>query len=138
MKTDCGDRLHGSLLGIVGALTAPTSVALSCRWRSRPQHQTRKSALATATSAIPPIATKLRTSREVRFVPKAETLGTSKCFSALPPEGGHRFADRANNTRSAQAEVVPEHGPGRASTEQPSPDLGRCRGVCGVALQTGG
>src|SRR5882672_10717180 len=27
----------------MGALTAPTSVALSCRWRSRPQHQTRKS-----------------------------------------------------------------------------------------------
>jgi hypothetical protein len=25
----------------VGALTAPTSVALSCRWRSRPQHQYR-------------------------------------------------------------------------------------------------
>jgi hypothetical protein len=23
----------------LGALTAPTSVALSCRWRSRPQHQ---------------------------------------------------------------------------------------------------
>jgi hypothetical protein len=31
--------------------------------------QTRKSALATAMSAFPPIATKLRTSREVRFVP---------------------------------------------------------------------
>ena len=27
------------LLRIVGALTAPTSVALLCRWRSRPQHQ---------------------------------------------------------------------------------------------------
>jgi hypothetical protein len=24
---------------IVGALTAPTSLALMCRWRSRPQHQ---------------------------------------------------------------------------------------------------
>jgi hypothetical protein len=31
--------------------------------------QTRKSALAIAMSALPPIATKLRTSREVRFVP---------------------------------------------------------------------
>ena len=31
--------------------------------------QTRKSALATAMSAFLPIATKLRTSREVRFVP---------------------------------------------------------------------
>ena len=27
------------LLQIVGALTAPTSMALTCRWRSRPQHQ---------------------------------------------------------------------------------------------------
>src|SRR5664279_5107522 len=27
----------------LGALTAPTSVALSCRWRSRPQHQERTS-----------------------------------------------------------------------------------------------
>jgi hypothetical protein len=25
----------------VGDLTAPTSVALACRWRSRPQHQNR-------------------------------------------------------------------------------------------------
>jgi hypothetical protein len=33
--------------------------------------QTRKSALVTAMSAFPPIATKLRTSREVRFVPTA-------------------------------------------------------------------
>jgi hypothetical protein len=31
--------------------------------------QTRKSALVTAMSAFPPIATELRTSREVRFVP---------------------------------------------------------------------
>src|ERR1700720_2915555 len=31
--------------------------------------QTRKSTLVTAMSAFPPIATKLRTSREVRFVP---------------------------------------------------------------------
>jgi hypothetical protein len=30
--------------------------------------QTRKSALVTAMSAFPPIATKLRTSREVRFM----------------------------------------------------------------------
>src|SRR5262245_61174295 len=29
------------LLRIVGGLTAPTSMALSCRWRSRPQHQKR-------------------------------------------------------------------------------------------------
>src|SRR5216683_3964893 len=45
---------------------------------------------------------------------------------------------RRQYARSAQAEVVPEHDPGRASTERPSPDLGRRRGVSGVALQTGG
>jgi hypothetical protein len=31
--------LHDWLLRIVGALTAPTSAALTRRWRSRPQHQ---------------------------------------------------------------------------------------------------
>src|ERR1700746_870586 len=39
------------------------------------QGQTRKSALVTVMSAFPPIATKLRTSREVRFVPTAEVVG---------------------------------------------------------------
>src|SRR5262249_26672097 len=38
IETDCRDRLHVWLLRIVGALTAPTSMALPCRWRSRPQH----------------------------------------------------------------------------------------------------
>jgi hypothetical protein len=41
IETDGCDRLHDWLLRIVGAITAPTSVALMCRWRSRPQHQTR-------------------------------------------------------------------------------------------------
>src|SRR6188508_3362138 len=45
VETDRCDRLHDWLLRIVGALTAPTSVALMCRWRSRPQHQKRTSAL---------------------------------------------------------------------------------------------
>ena len=45
VETDRRDRLHDWLLRIVGALTAPTSVALACRWRSRPQHQKRTSAL---------------------------------------------------------------------------------------------
>src|SRR5262249_40851339 len=39
IETNCRDRLHVWLLRIVGALTAPTSMALACRWRSRPQHQ---------------------------------------------------------------------------------------------------
>src|SRR6516225_9613343 len=41
IETDCRDSLHIWLLQIVGASTAPTSMALPCRWRSRPQHQNR-------------------------------------------------------------------------------------------------
>src|SRR5664279_3374669 len=41
IETDCRDRLHVWLLQMVGALTAPTFMALTCRWRSRPQHQKR-------------------------------------------------------------------------------------------------
>src|SRR5262249_27389222 len=41
IETNCSDRLHAWLLRIVGASTAPTSMALPCRWRSRPQHQKR-------------------------------------------------------------------------------------------------
>src|SRR5258705_3945566 len=37
------NRLHDGLLRVVGALTTPAFVALACRWRSRPQHQNRKS-----------------------------------------------------------------------------------------------
>src|SRR5512144_555977 len=40
IETDCLNRLHG-LFSIGGALTAPTFMALTCRWRSRPQHQKR-------------------------------------------------------------------------------------------------
>ena len=39
----CLNCLHVWLLSIVGALTAPTFMALTCRWRSRPQHQKRTS-----------------------------------------------------------------------------------------------
>src|SRR3990172_11706274 len=45
VETDCRNRLHDGLLRIVGALTAPTSMALMCRWRSRPQHHKRTCAL---------------------------------------------------------------------------------------------
>src|SRR5262249_8435163 len=41
IETDGRDRLHVWLLRIVGASTAPTSMALPCRCRSRPQHQKR-------------------------------------------------------------------------------------------------
>jgi len=45
--------------------------------------QTRKSALVSAMSAFPPIATKLRTSREVRFVPNTEVSALSDYMAAL-------------------------------------------------------
>src|SRR5262249_32473318 len=41
VETDCLNCLHVWLLSIVGALTAPTFMALACRWRSSPQHQKR-------------------------------------------------------------------------------------------------
>src|SRR6266404_2030611 len=56
IETDCRDRLHVWLLRIVGALTAPTSMALPCRWRSRPQHQERKSD-APSHLRLPPVPT---------------------------------------------------------------------------------
>src|SRR5712672_1402349 len=51
IETNCRDRLHVWLLRIVGALTAPTSRALPCRWRSRPQHHKQTSTDATGMSA---------------------------------------------------------------------------------------
>src|SRR5262245_1413654 len=55
IETDGRDRLHVWLLQIVGASTAPTSMALPCRWRSRPQHQKRTNASqqTTPTSKLP-------------------------------------------------------------------------------------
>src|ERR1700685_3732875 len=44
VEAECRDRLHVWLLRMVGALPAPTSVAFTCRWRSRPQHQKATSA----------------------------------------------------------------------------------------------
>src|SRR5262249_1129537 len=45
VETDCLNCLHVWLLSIVGALTAPTFMALARRWRSRPQHQKRTCAV---------------------------------------------------------------------------------------------
>src|SRR5262249_30988625 len=41
VETNCLDRLHVRLLRIVRASPAPTPMTLTCRWRSRPQHQKR-------------------------------------------------------------------------------------------------
>ena len=43
IQTDCRHRLHDLAPPNRWALTAPTSMALACQWRSRPQHQRRKS-----------------------------------------------------------------------------------------------
>src|SRR5262245_41385716 len=51
VETDCLNCLHVWLLSIVGALTAPTFMALACRWRSRPQHQKRTCAVQLEMSA---------------------------------------------------------------------------------------
>src|SRR5262245_38967055 len=39
IQTNRRDRLHAWLLRIAVTSTATTSLALACRWRSRPQHQ---------------------------------------------------------------------------------------------------
>src|SRR5262245_25037836 len=52
VETDCLNCLHVWLLSIVGALTAPTFMALACRWRSRPQHQKRTFIRAAGMSAL--------------------------------------------------------------------------------------
>src|SRR5476649_2317196 len=44
VETDCRNLLHGAILQIVVTTAATTSMALTCRWRSRPQHQKRISA----------------------------------------------------------------------------------------------
>src|SRR5258707_895300 len=41
VETDCRDLLHVWLFRIVIASSAATSVALTCQWKSRPQHQER-------------------------------------------------------------------------------------------------
>src|SRR5438128_4030381 len=44
VETNRRDSLHGPVLRIRSPPWRPRSVALTCRWRSRPQHQKRKSA----------------------------------------------------------------------------------------------
>src|SRR6266478_2325636 len=41
VQTDRRNPLHAAFLRIVVTPSATTSVALTCRWRSRPQHQER-------------------------------------------------------------------------------------------------
>src|SRR5215469_15120058 len=41
VETDRRDPVHAALLRIVVTPAATTSMALTCRWRSRPQHQNR-------------------------------------------------------------------------------------------------
>src|SRR4029434_9825918 len=52
VETDCLNCLHVWLLQIGGALTAPTFMALTCPWRSRPQHQKRTCAAQLGMSAL--------------------------------------------------------------------------------------
>src|SRR6185312_5840914 len=52
IETDRCDRLHVWLLRIVVTSTATTSLALACRWRSRPQHQIQTWANATRCARV--------------------------------------------------------------------------------------
>src|SRR5258705_8263015 len=55
--------------------------------------QTRKSDCTIAMSAFPPFATRQRTSREVRFVPKPDSCGTSMRSSIRSPRRRARAAE---------------------------------------------
>src|SRR5215467_8963705 len=66
IETNCRDRLHVWLLRIVGASTAPTSMALPCRWRSRPQHQKRTYAVQQISTRLGSILKSLVSSRRFR------------------------------------------------------------------------
>jgi hypothetical protein len=60
-------------------------------WHKAASGQTRKSALVTAKSAFPPIATKLRTSREVRFVPGTDMKSSLQYIVGDSQERGRNF-----------------------------------------------
>ena|SRR5579863_4267067 len=75
-------------------------------WPQCPVGQTRKSALITAMSAFPPIATKLRTSRHVGFVPEPEVKfsGNSSVWDAH--QGHSSTASRPRFNRRNQAALL--------------------------------
>src|SRR6516225_3752189 len=70
VETDCRDRLHIWLLRIVGALTAPTSMALQCRWRSRPQHQKRTYAMQQTASQFRSVWSSSRVAHGLKLGPR--------------------------------------------------------------------
>src|SRR6266567_5610145 len=52
VETNRRDRLHGPVLRIRSPPWRPRSVALTCRWRSRPQHQKRRSCRARSKTVL--------------------------------------------------------------------------------------
>src|SRR5262245_60449128 len=89
VETDCLNCLHVWLLSIVGALTAPTFMALACRWRSRPQHQKRTSVTAVDISRFTS-HTKADSGPDilnVRRQPKADILA-ARCDVCFTYESG--------------------------------------------------
>src|SRR5262249_10385203 len=101
IKTDCCDRLHAWLLRIVGASTGSTSMALACRWRSRPQHQYRTHAAQQDCSAILDHTIRSNPSPTRRtFV----TLGTKKCVGAIAQPSS------AQRTRNARRDTAASSG----------------------------
>jgi hypothetical protein len=119
IETDCPDRLHIWLLRIVGASTAPTSMALPCRWRSRSQHQKRSLAASLRATATD-IALTRRCSKNRRHD-----------FLESAPDFGRRAFLYHNGAGHARADQdagwhVRDVDPDRNALCQPHP------GECGI------
>src|SRR5262249_14120526 len=103
IETNCRDRLHVWLLRIVGASTAPTSMALPCRWRSRPQHQKRTHAPQHTTHGLR--AYSISSSALASWRRQFETVPT-------PNVPGGRYPDRHGRD---ETRCLPESGSARLS-----------------------
>src|SRR5262249_602325 len=90
IETNRRDHLHGWLLRIVATSTATTSLALTCRWRSRPQHHkptfVRRSGWACPVHLAPPAAEKRVRPRDVIIEVDGRRLNRGEIRSAVGPK----------------------------------------------------
>src|SRR5437660_3002365 len=104
VETDCHDCLHVWLLRIVGALTAPTSMALPCRWRSRPQHQKLTHAPQQTASLFDHLVGKCE--QRVRYVEPHRLCG----FQIEHEQKARRLLDRQVGRFSAFEDAIDQGG----------------------------
>jgi hypothetical protein len=103
---------------MVGALTAPTSMALRCRWRSRPQHQMRT--LGDRTAWLGMLDSKLRN------VGANYPFERSHRFAGIQPNSAHRDYSRLSCGVSAECQMLARaSGESLRWQELPKSDLPR-------------